>query len=104
MAGPATLGELLSSVEILVVPGAHDPLVARLAEMAGFQAVFVGGSAVTNSRLGFPDHEFLSLPELESVCRSVAETTNTLPIIDADTGYGDGERSASSRPLGRPGS
>lgn len=87
--GPATLGELLSSDELLVVPGAHDPLTARLAEMAGFQAVFVGGSAVTNSRLGLPDHEFLSLPELGSVCRSIRETTNTLPIMDADTGYGD---------------
>lgn len=83
------LADLLSDDELLVVPGAHDPLTARLAERAGFAAVFVGGSAVTNSRLGLPDHEFLSLPELESVCRSMCEVSSVLPIVDADTGFGD---------------
>jgi 2-methylisocitrate lyase-like PEP mutase family enzyme len=89
MADGTVLEDLLSGHEILVVPGAHDPLTARLAERAGFSAVFVGGSAVTNSRLGLPDHEFLSLPELASVCRSIRETSSALPIVDADTGYGD---------------
>lgn len=89
MAKPASLADLLSSGELLVVPGSHDPLTARLAEHAGFPAVFIGGSAVTNSQLGLPDYGFLSLPELASVCRSIREVTMTLPIVDADTGYGN---------------
>jgi 2-methylisocitrate lyase-like PEP mutase family enzyme len=83
------LKDLFKDGELLVVPGAHDPLAARLAEMAGFAAVFVGGSAVTNSRLGLPDHEFLSLSDMATVCASIRETSRVLPIVDADTGYGD---------------
>lgn len=89
MTGHGSLRELLEADELLVIPGAHDALAARIAQRAGYSTVFVGGSAVTNSRLGLPDYEFLSLPEMAEVCRSIREVSTTKPIIDADTGYGN---------------
>ena len=49
------LRELLAAPEILVMPGCFDAISARLVERAGFHATFMGGFAVSASRIGMPD-------------------------------------------------
>ena len=80
--------QLVEADEILVLPGVHDALSARLAEAAGFSALTCGGYAATASLLGAPDIAQLSMTEMADMYARLAEAT-TLPILaDADTGYG----------------
>jgi carboxyvinyl-carboxyphosphonate phosphorylmutase len=84
-----SLRALLARPGLVVAPGAYDVLTARLIERAGFPAVYMTGSGVSISALGFPDIGLVSLYEvcvrLEQIANAVA-----LPVIaDADTGFGN---------------
>ena len=50
-----TLRRMLDGPEIVVLPGAYDALSARLAERAGFSAMFTTGFGFSASVLGQPD-------------------------------------------------
>ena len=47
-------GQKLSSKKILRVPGAYNPLTAKLIEEIGFDGVYVSGAVMSND-LGYPD-------------------------------------------------
>ncbi len=82
------LRELLSREDILLAPGAHDALTARIAEMCGFEAVYMTGAGTVNTQLGMPDHSIITLTEMVQNAARLVKATN-LPIVsDADTGYG----------------
>ncbi|MBW2149711.1 MAG: methylisocitrate lyase [Deltaproteobacteria bacterium] len=84
----ARLRELLAREEILMAPGAHDALTARIAERCGFEAVYMTGAGTVNTQLGMPDHSIITLTEMVQSAARMARAT-TLPIVsDADTGYG----------------
>ncbi|MBW2308439.1 MAG: methylisocitrate lyase [Deltaproteobacteria bacterium] len=84
----ARLRELLAREEILMAPGAHDALTARIAERCGFEAVYMTGAGTVNMQLGMPDHSIITLTEMVQSAARMARAT-TLPIVsDADTGYG----------------
>ena len=83
------LRQLLAGPEVLALPGCFDALSARLIERAGFKAAFMGGFAVSASRIGVPDTGLISYAEMldqgRNICAAVA-----LPVIgDGDTGYGN---------------
>ena len=83
------LRELLATPEILVMPGCYDALSARLIERAGFKATFMGGFAVSASRIGMPDAGLICYAEMldqgSNICSAVS-----IPVIgDGDTGYGN---------------
>ena len=48
------LRALLAEEGALVLPGCFDALTARLIERAGYSGAFMGGFAVSASRLGAP--------------------------------------------------
>ncbi|MBW2481269.1 MAG: methylisocitrate lyase [Deltaproteobacteria bacterium] len=82
------LRQLLSGEDILMAPGAHDALTARIAEMCGFDAVYMTGAGTVNTQLGMPDHSIITLTEMVQSAARLAKATS-LPIVsDADTGYG----------------
>ena len=81
--------QLVDADEILVLPGVHDALSARLAEAAGFQAMTCGGYAATASLLGAPDTAQLSMTEMADLYARLADTTSLPILADADTGYGN---------------
>jgi methylisocitrate lyase len=84
----AHLRKLLCGEDILMAPGAHDALTARIAEMCGFNAVYMTGAGTVNTQLGMPDHSIITLTEMVQNAARLAKAT-TLPIVsDADTGYG----------------
>ncbi|MDR3349813.1 MAG: isocitrate lyase/PEP mutase family protein [Acidaminococcales bacterium] len=75
--------------EILVAPGAHDALSARLVEAAGFNAVYLTGYGAAASLLGQPDVGLLTLSEMAYQARRFAGAVNIPVIADGDTGFGN---------------
>lgn len=88
MAQTSRLRELLSGAGMIVAPGVYDCLTARLAERAGFQAVYATGAGVSAS-LGYPDYGLITMTEMVSSAGQVAQTVSVPVIADADTGYGN---------------
>jgi 2,3-dimethylmalate lyase len=86
--GTTKLRELLSEPGMLVAPGAHDAMSARLVEAEGFQAVYLGGFATSASMLGIPDHSLVTMTELLAQARNVAAVVNIPIISDIDDGGG----------------
>ena len=74
--------------EILIMPGAHDALCARIIERSGIKSLTTGGYAATSSLLGRPDLSLLSFTELVDFHRRVADSVNIPILADGDTGFG----------------
>lgn len=83
------LKQLIAAPEIVVMPGVHDALGARLAEAAGFDAITAGGYGATATLLGRPDSSQLSLTELSEMYSRFCDATGLPLLADADTGFGN---------------
>lgn len=70
------------------MPGAFNPLVAKLAERAGFKAVYLSGGALSAGN-GVPDIGLLTLTEFVQAAQLTAQATSLPLICDADTGFGE---------------
>ena len=89
MSTAARLRQRLSQREILVAPGIYDALGAAIAERAGFEALFVSGSALAAAHLGRPDIGLLSLPETTEIVARIADRVDIPLFVDADQGGGN---------------
>ena len=84
-------GRLRAAVEAerpLQLVGTINAYAARLAERAGFRAIYLSGAGVANASFGLPD---LGITSLSDVCEDVRRITGAtrLPLlVDADTGFG----------------
>jgi methylisocitrate lyase len=83
------LKKLILDKEILVMPGAHDALSAKIIELVGFKALILGGYSATASRLGKPDVSFLTMTEMADCLRSISDVVDIPVFADGDTGYGN---------------
>jgi methylisocitrate lyase len=72
----------------IAVPGAFNPLVARMAERLGFPAVYLSGGALSAAS-GVPDVGLLTLTEFADAARAIAQATSLPLLCDADTGFGE---------------
>src|SRR5258707_9257740 len=79
---------LLSRPQILQMPGAHTGMAAHLARLAGFDAVYVGGSAMTGT-MGMPDLGIITVEEVCFYLRQVARASALPVLVDGDTGHGE---------------
>ncbi len=84
-----TLKARLARRPILLAPGIHDALTARLATDAGAEAVYLSGAALAYTRLGRPDIGLVSMNEIADVIALVRDRVDTPMIVDADDGYGN---------------
>ena len=84
----ATLRMLLQRPGGIVVPGAYDPLCARLALSAGFETLYVSGSATSATRAALPDIGLITQTEVASLVHAIHEAVPLPLIVDADTGFG----------------
>ncbi|HUI98127.1 MAG TPA: isocitrate lyase/PEP mutase family protein [Xanthobacteraceae bacterium] len=82
-----TLKDMIAGDDLVVAPVALTPIMARLAEQAGFKAVYLSGGSlgwlkcVTEANLTLPELAQVAI-DMRAVCR--------LPIIlDAGGGFGD---------------
>jgi len=83
------LKKLILDDEILVMPGAHDALSAKIIEMVGFKAVTMGGYAASAASLAKPDVSLLSLTEYVNIVRNIVEAVDLPLFVDGDTGHGN---------------
>ncbi len=83
------LKKLLDAPGLLVMPGCYDAFSARLIERAGFKLTFMGGFAVSASRIGMPDTGLISYAEMVDQARNICSAVSIPVIGDGDTGYGN---------------
>lgn len=83
------LKKLILDKEILVMPGAHDALSAKIIEMAGFKSITLGGYAASAASLAKPDVSLLTFMEYVDIVRHIIEAVDIPLFVDGDTGHGN---------------
>ena len=78
--------EKLKSKKILRIPGAYNPLTAKLIEEIGYDGVYVSGAVMSND-LGYPDIGLTTLKDVSYRSNQIARITNLPTIVDIDTGF-----------------
>ena len=76
----------LKKNKILRIPGAYNPLTAKLIEEIGYDAVYVSGGVMSND-LGYPDIGLTTLKDVSNRSKQIARVTNLPTIVDIDTGF-----------------
>ena len=90
MSSPADrLRALLARPGLLLMPGCHDALSAKLIEEAGFPLAFMSGFAVSAARLALPDTGLISYGEMVDQGRNLCASVSIPVIGDGDTGFGN---------------
>lgn len=72
----------------LQIAGAVSALCARLAERAGFRALYLSGAGVANASHALPDLGVTSLADVLEDARRITAATELPLLVDADTGWG----------------
>ena len=62
---------------------------ARLAEQAGFEAVYMPGGGTALNRLGIADLGLITMTEMVDNAAAIAQAVTVPVIADADTGFGN---------------
>ncbi len=83
-----SLRQAVNQDRFIIAPGCYDALSARIAELHGFEAIYMSGLAVTASLLAKPDLELLGMSEMVSQAALINSAVDIPVIADADTGYG----------------
>src|SRR6266849_835831 len=81
------LRELIAGDELIVAPVALNPIMARMAEEAGFKAVYLSGGSL--GWLKCVTEANLSLPELAEVAVDMRAACRLPIVLDAGGGWGD---------------
>ena len=76
----------LKSKKILRIPGAYNPLTAKLIEEIGYDGVYVSGGVMSND-LGYPDIGLTTLNDVSKRSEQIARVTNLPTVVDIDTGF-----------------
>jgi phosphoenolpyruvate phosphomutase len=84
----AGLLPLLDRPRIALAAGAHDALSAKLAQEAGFEAVWASGFGISAVQ-AVPDANILTLTETLDAVRRMADAVEIPVIADCDNGYGN---------------
>lgn len=84
----AKLRALLGRDGLILAGGAHDAMTAQLVQQTGFKLCVVTGAGTSVCR-GYPDIGLLSMEEMVTNARYIAEAVDIPVIVDADNGYGN---------------
>src|SRR5690242_17020287 len=79
---------LLERPGILKLPGAYNGLAALQAKKAGFDALYLGGSAMTG-QMAIPDLGILTVADVCFYIRQVVRAAGLPLLVDGDTGHGE---------------
>ena len=80
---------MLKEKKPLIIPGVYDAISAKIAEKAGFNAMFQTGYGTSAALFGMPDYGFVSSAETVDNARRICRAVSVPVIVDADTGYGN---------------
>jgi carboxyvinyl-carboxyphosphonate phosphorylmutase len=86
------LRELLAAKEIIVAPGAHDALTARIIARTGFPVVYMTGYGQSASHLGYPDVGLMTQTEMATRAANFVDLLDPEGVAvfaDGDTGFGN---------------
>ena len=83
------LRELLRRNCALMALGVFGPMPAKLAERAGFEALYVPGGGTALARLGIADVGLATMTEMVDNAAAIARSVSSPVIADADTGFGN---------------
>ncbi|MBE3594009.1 MAG: methylisocitrate lyase [Candidatus Carbobacillus altaicus] len=83
----ARFRELVESPEILILPGAPDPLAAKIAKDLGVKALYLSGAAYTAQR-ALPDLGLVHSSEVAERARDLIRASALPLLVDIDTGFG----------------
>jgi 2-methylisocitrate lyase-like PEP mutase family enzyme len=75
---------LMNGPEPLICPGAYDLMSARLCEVHGFAAVFVGSSSPNQELLGMPDQAIVTVSEIIDYNSVIAANVDIPVLADVD--------------------
>jgi 2-methylisocitrate lyase-like PEP mutase family enzyme len=85
---PRTMGArfraLMNGPEPLICPGAYDLMSARLCEVHGFAAVFVGSSSPNQELVGMPDQAIVTVSEIIDYNSVIAANIDIPVLADVD--------------------
>ena len=81
----------LNSKKLLRFPGAYNPLCAKVIAEIGFDGVYISGAVLSND-LGIPDIGLTTLDYVSNRSEQITKVTDLPTIVDADTGFGDCEK------------
>ena len=86
-ASPGTRLREAYSAGCIAMPGVFNALVARMAERARFEGIYLSGAALS-AAAGLPDIGLLSMSELIEQARLITAASGLPLLVDADTGFG----------------
>jgi methylisocitrate lyase len=72
----------------LQLPGTINAYAARLAEHAGFKALYLSGGGVAAASCGVPDLGITTLEDVLVDVRRITDVTDLPLLVDVDTGWG----------------
>ena len=84
----AKLRQMLTSGKMVTAPFVLNAMHAKIAESVGFDAVYMTGAGTAAER-GFPDVGLLTLTEMVTNAKYIADAVDVPVVCDADTGYGN---------------
>jgi phosphoenolpyruvate phosphomutase len=85
---PMPLRALLESDETIFLMEAHNGLSARIAEEAGFRALWASGLSMSAS-LGVRDRNEASWTQIMEIVEYMVDSVSVPILMDGDTGFGD---------------
>lgn len=89
MEAATKMRELFKTKKMIVAPGAHDALTARIIGKLGFDAVYMTGYGQSASHLGNPDVGLMTMTEMLARADAIVEAAGVPVVADADTGFGN---------------
>ncbi len=84
----ARLRAALAAEKPLQIVGVINAYAARLAERAGFRALYLSGGGVAAASLGVPDLGITTLEDVLIDARRITDITALPLLVDVDTGFG----------------
>ena len=84
----SALSRRIRARELTVAPGVFDMISAKVADRAGFHALYMTGYGIAASHMGLPDAGLVSYSDMLGRAARICEAVRTPLIADADTGFG----------------
>jgi 2-methylisocitrate lyase-like PEP mutase family enzyme len=81
-----SLRQLLAAPDLIVVVECYSALTARIVELEGFPATYIGGQAIGALFSAVPDYGLISSHELVAHTSQIAASISIPLIVDADQG------------------
>lgn len=83
-----SLRDLLAQDRLLCLPGIYDFISLKIAEAAGFDALYMTGYGTVASHLGLPDAGLATYSDMLNRVQGFCAASPLPVICDGDTGYG----------------